>query len=86
MIFILRKQILNASFSRILFSNNLLSSLSVALRMTGFKGGTILLSSTSRGPITTSPYSTPRAVSTIALSPFLHRSELDQNNISYMPF
>ena len=63
--------IFEASLSFCLFLASAVSSSSVAIRITDFKGGTTLDSSTSRLPRTTYPYSIPLAVSTITWSPVL---------------
>jgi len=68
---IFSRQIWNASFSFSRFFSSFFISSSVAMRMTGFSGSVILSSSTSFSPTTTEPNSTPRAVSTITLSPLL---------------
>ena len=52
-----------------LFCSTIFRSFSVAIRIMGFKGGIILSSSTMRLPMTTSPHSTPRAVSTMTCIP-----------------
>ena len=54
------------------------SSFGVAMRMTSFNGWITLESSTSFGPSTTKPYSTPRAVSTITWSPTQMSSSLGE--------
>ena len=61
-------QISNASFSRSLLSATFFRSSSFAIRKTCLI--TVPLSSASRGPVTTMPYSSPLDVSTITSSPF----------------
>ena len=66
---IFSRQISKAFSSRSLFFSICFKSFDVACLITGLTGATTESSKTSLGPITTVPYSTPRAVSTITPSP-----------------